>query len=244
MQLNYDSLKNTKVWEDAGFVLPRFDVAKVKEDTMRDPRWIHFGAGNIFRAFPAAVQQDLLNEGIEDRGVIAAEGYSYNVIDTVFDPYDNLTVAVTLKADGSIEKAVLASIVEALKLDSNHEEHFARLREIFRNPGLKVASFTITEKGYSLVGADGSLMPVVLQDFADGPAKPQSYIGKIASLCYERYQNGAMPMALLSMDNCSHNGTRLFEAIQAYAKAWTENGLVDPGFLVYVEDANYLSLGA
>ena len=43
-------------------------------------------------------------------------------------------------------------------------------------------------------------------------------------------------MALVSMDNCSHNGDKLFAAVDAYAKAWTENGKAEKGFLEYIEN--------
>ena len=33
------------------------------ETKRKTPRWIHFGAGNIFRAFPAVLVQKLLDEG-------------------------------------------------------------------------------------------------------------------------------------------------------------------------------------
>ena len=61
MKLNAEQLKNTAMWEEAGFALPKFDMAAVEKETKENPAWIHFGAGNIFRAFPAAVQQKLLN---------------------------------------------------------------------------------------------------------------------------------------------------------------------------------------
>ena len=35
----------------------RYDVSAMQERTLRHPVWIHFGAGNIFRAFLAAAQQ-------------------------------------------------------------------------------------------------------------------------------------------------------------------------------------------
>lgn len=38
------------------------------------------------------------------------------------------------------------------------------------------------------------------------------------------------------MDNCSHNGDKLFAAVDAYARAWTERGLADKGFLAYIEN--------
>ena len=33
---------------------------------------------------------------------------------------------------------------------------------------------------------------------------------------------------MVSMDNCSHNGDKLYAAVNAFAKAWTDNGLVEP----------------
>ena len=96
-----------------GFKLPDYSVEKMIENTANNPEWIHFGAGNIFRAFPAVVCQHLLNSGIMTTGIIVAEGYDYEIIEKSFRNYDNLTVAVTLKADGTIEKEIVASIAEA-----------------------------------------------------------------------------------------------------------------------------------
>ena len=41
----------------------------------------------------------------------------------------------------------------------------------------------------------------------------KSFIGKLSSLCFERYKSGKYPVALVSMDNCSHNGSILHEAV-------------------------------
>ena len=38
------------------------------------------------------------------------------------------------------------------------------------------------------------------------------------------------------MDNCSHNGSRLFDAVTAFAAEWVRRGLVDAGFASYVND--------
>lgn len=99
-----------------------------------------------------------------------------------------------------------------------------------------MASFTITEKGYSLVDGKGQLLPSVEKDFSKGSAQPESYIGKLTSLVYERFSAGKLPLALVSMDNCSHNGSKLYEAVHSFAKRWCENGLADPAFLSYLED--------
>ena len=54
---------NAKVWEEKGYLLPKFDIQAVREKTFREPTWVHFGGGNIFRAFPAALLNDALNQG-------------------------------------------------------------------------------------------------------------------------------------------------------------------------------------
>jgi fructuronate reductase len=38
------------------------------------------------------------------------------------------------------------------------------------------------------------------------------------------------------MDNCSHNGTRLYDAINAFAEQWCARGVADAGFVKYVND--------
>ena len=48
----------TKVWEEKGYLLPKYDREELKKKTKENPTWVHFGAGNIFRAFPAAKLQD------------------------------------------------------------------------------------------------------------------------------------------------------------------------------------------
>lgn len=236
MRLNEQGLKDRDAWEAAGFVLPKFDREKVRAATGENPFWIHFGAGNIFRAFQANVVQNLLNDGVLDRGLVVAEGFDYEIIEKMNRPHDDYGIAVTLKADGSIEKTVVGSVVESHILDSENDAEFGRLKEIFEKDSLQMASFTITEKGYSLVTGKGESIPDVTSDFEAGPDKPKSYIGKVASLLYTRFQAGQKPIAMVSMDNCSHNGDKLYAAIHAFAEKWTENGKADAGFKVYVED--------
>ena len=62
-------------------------------------------------------------------GIVVAEGYDYEIIEKSFKNYDNLTAAVTLKADGTIEKEIVASIAEALCVDSNNEKDWNRLNK-------------------------------------------------------------------------------------------------------------------
>jgi fructuronate reductase len=159
----------------------------------------------------------------------------------MYRPHDNLSVLVTLKADGSIGKTVVGSIAESLKVDAANTTEWERLKQIFCSPTLQMVSFTITEKGYSLVDGNGAYTKAVQQDFQNGPAKPESYIGKLTALIYERYQAGKLPVALVSMDNCSHNGSKLYNAVSTFSEKWKENGVTDAGFDVYIHDRNKVS---
>ena len=236
MRLNESGLADRKQWEDAGYKLPQFDREAVMKATKENPFWIHFGAGNIFRAFQANVVQNLLNEGVLDRGLVVAEGYDYEIIEKMNKLHDDYTILVTLKADGNVEKTVVGSVVESLTVNSENVADFTRLKEIFAADSLQMVSFTITEKGYSLVNGKGELLPDVDSDLVKGPAKPMSYIGKVAALLYARYEAGEKPVAMVSMDNCSHNGDKLYAAINSFAEKWAANGVADKGFVDYVND--------
>ena len=248
MELTLQSLKEDKEsFLKAGYHLPDFDYETVKKNTARRPAWIHFGAGNIFRAFQCNVVQNLLNAGAMDTGLIAAEGFDYEIIEKMYRPHDNLSILATLKADCTVEKTIVGSIMESLLLDSARPEEYNRLKEILASPSLQVASFTITEKGYSLTDAKGNYLAAVAADFAGGPgesiteSKPVSYLGKVVSLLYHRYLAGKYPLALVSMDNCSHNGDKLKAAVTAFADAWCANGLVEKGFADYVKNPALVS---
>lgn len=74
-----------------------------------------------------------------------------------------------------------------------------------------------------------------------GPQQADSYIGKVAALLYERYLCGQKPVAMVSMDNCSHNGDKLYAAIFELAKVWAANGVAEAGFADYVNDKSKVS---
>ncbi len=224
-----------------GYEVFGYDRNALKERTKTKPEWIHFGAGNIFRAFPAAILQTVLEKGLADKGVVVCEGFDYEIIEKAYRPYDGLSLLVVLKADGSIEKKVIGSVVESLTADAGNAADMARLSEIFSASSLKMASFTITEKGYAITAPDQTYLPVVQADMQDKTLSPKHIMGKVTRLLYTRYQNGAAPVAMVSMDNCSHNGDKLKAAVTAYAKEWAKGGLVEQGFVDYVNDHTRVS---
>ena len=220
LNLNETGLNNTTEWIAKGYFLPRYDRAAMKSHTESAPVWAHFGAGNIFRAFPCSLAQRLLNAGRMQSGIVAVEGFDAEIVEKVFRPYDDYSLLVTLKADGCVEKTVIGSVAASCVLDSGNAEEWNRLRKVFRAPTLQLASFTITEKGYAL-------SPAVLADIARGPQGARSYIGQVTALLYERWQAGGLPLAMVSMDNCSHNGDKLKAAVLAFADGWGDKGFAD-----------------
>ncbi|MEM5769239.1 MAG: mannitol dehydrogenase family protein, partial [Bacillota bacterium] len=177
-----------------------------------------------------------LNAGLSDRGIIAADTFDYDIIDKIYRPFDNLTMMVTLNPDGTTSREIIGSVAQALKADSADAAGMARLTEIFTDPSLQIASFTITEKGYALYHPDGSLLPVVQADMAAGPEKVRHAMSLATALLHERYRAGKYPLAMVSMDNCSHNGEKLRDSIMTVAKAWQKNGFVGAGFISYLSD--------
>ena len=236
MRLNYKGLKDSDAWRKAGIDLPPYDPEKLAEDTRKDPRWVHFGIGNIFRIFVGGIADNLIRAGLLDRGIICAETFDFDVVDKIYAPFDNLALAVTLHEDGKTDKRILGSLTEAVKAQPRYGDDWARLKEIFTHPGLQMVSFTITEKGYVLHGADGQYFPFVNADIANGPEKCGGAMAVVASMLLARFKAGAQPLALVSMDNVSHNGQKLRESVIEMSEQWYERNFVPSAFVDYVKD--------
>lgn len=241
MKLTLEGLKDRQSWEKAGITLPSYDAAAVAEATRRDPVWVHMGIGNIFRIFIGGIADQLLEEGLMDRGITCVETFDYDVVDKIYDPFDNLALSVTLHGDGTTDRKVLGSLTEAIKAQSSDERQWERMKEIFQNPGLQLVSFTITEKGYALRNAEGSYFSFVESDIENGPDKAVSAMAVVTAMLLERYKSGKAPLALVSMDNCSKNGSRLRGSVLEMAEEWKKRGFVEEDFIAYVSDETKVS---
>ena len=241
MKVSLNALSDRSGWAKAGVRLPEYDVAAMRQATYEEPIWVHFGAGNIFRAFIAALQQRLLNAGEARRGIVAADTFDVDNIRMIYGGYDNLTMSVTLNADATIDKEIIGSVSEALIAQPSEAADYARLRQIFAAPSLQMISFTITEKGYALRQMNGDYLPVVAEDLAAGPDHPRHAMSIVTALLYERFQNGKHPLAVVSMDNCSHNGEKLRSSVLEIAQAWVKAGFVPGEFAAWLSDESAVS---
>lgn len=241
MKLDLNSILSKDQYESKGIILPRFDIEKMKEASASAPTWVHFGAGNIFRGFIARIAQYLLNQGLLDTGIAAVDTFDFEIIDKIYKPYDNLTLMADLKPSGNVSYEVIASVSEALRASFQYEEDIERLMTIAKSPSLQLLSFTITEKGYALRNMDGELLPVVVSDIENGPADCKHAMSIVCALLYERFIEGNLPLAVVSMDNCSHNGDKLKSSVLEIANAWRIKGFVGSEFIDYLNDESRIT---
>ena len=106
MKLSINGIKEQETWKKAGIALPGYDVEAASEKAKENPVWVHFGIGNIFRVFIGGIADGLLEEEVLDRGITCVETFDYDVVDKIYDPYDNLGLSVILHGDGTREYKV------------------------------------------------------------------------------------------------------------------------------------------
>lgn len=241
MKVTLEGIKDQAAFAAAGVTLPKFDVAQVQAHSREEPVWLHFGAGNIFRGFVASLQQTLLDEGLQQSGIQTLSVYDGAIIDDVFGPHDKLTLEVTLLPDTNVELKVIGSVVHGYKLNGSAPADEAEVKALMVKPSVQLVSYTITEKGYAIRGIDGDYLPQVKADLENGPSKVGHAMSWTAALLFERFKAGALPIAMVSMDNCSHNGDKLKAAVVEIASAWEQKGLVGADFLAYLQDKSKVS---
>ena len=229
-------IRDKEKWEKKGFHLYSFNDRQITEETRNHPTWLHVGGGNIFRAFIAPLQQQLIEMGEESTGIIVTTTHNMAVIDSVYRPYDNVSVAVTMHQDGRFDKKIIGNIVESVACTRSRQEDWERLQSIFTASSLQIVSFTITEKGYKLTDYNGNYFSDIVYDLAHGPESTESGMGNLAALTYARYKHGGYPLSFLSLDNCSHNGDVIKNIIHTFADRWVKNKLVEEDFLRYIEE--------
>lgn len=235
LYLTKEGLYDKKDWEGVQIGLPEYDIEAVKQKTEALPQWVHFGAGNIFRAYIALLQQRLLNEGYAQTGIVAVNAAGSATFDCCYTPYDNLSLIISMGAEGNLKKEVLGNITDALEADFTKPD-WQRLSDIFKKPSLQMASFTVTEKSYATTDGSGVLLETVRNDIDKGPLAPTHLLSAAAALLYVRFCAGAQPIALVSMDNCAKNGDRLKRSILLRAEGWQQCGYVPKEFVSYLRN--------
>ncbi|HWU96361.1 MAG TPA: mannitol dehydrogenase family protein, partial [Sphingomonas sp.] len=151
----------------ATVIRPGHDIASIRTGV------VHFGPGAFHRAHQADVFDRVLDS--DPRwGIAAVSLRSAGTVDALKAQDGLYTLAV-------IDREPATRIIAAHS-DAIGPGEGAKLRTLLADPAVKLATSTVTEKGYCL-GADGSLdfnHPDIVHDRAR-PAEPASVIGWIVS---------------------------------------------------------------
>lgn len=234
MELTLAGIDNRADFERADVELPSFDVADMQTKGKEDPRWIHLGPGNIFRAFPARVAHDMIADG-EHWPITAVVPMNPEELDKQLGANDLMTLTVTLNPDGTRDLKVIAGISEGLAWARSAD--YNRLVEVVKHPKVSMISMTITEKGYGIHDSQGQLSEQVLGDIDSDPRQfHANTMANIAGLLVHRYDAGGEPINVMSFDNFSHNGDKLKDSVLQVMRGWVNGGKLDAAVLEWVAD--------
>jgi len=186
---------------------------------------VHLGVGAFHRAHQAAVFDTLIRQGDPRWGVRGASLRSAGVRDQM-NPQDGL-YAMTVR-DGTDERVRVIGAVEDVLVAP---EDPSTLVHALAAPQTHLVTLTITEKGYKLDPATGSLLEddaEVAADLAD-LSHPRTAPGFLTAALSLRKARGLKPFTAISCDNLPHNGERLKASVLAMA------GRSDPALRDWIE---------
>lgn len=162
---------------------------------------VHFGIGAFHRAHQAWYTDRAMDAG--DRGwAIAGVSLRSSEVAAQMNPQDGLFTLTERSGDGNVTR-LIGAVREVLVASQTPDAVITALAA----PATKIASFTITEKGYCRA-ADGSLDPARAGD--------GSVYRFLAAGLRQRRDAGLSGLTLLSCDNLAENGRQLERLLGEY----------------------------
>ena len=241
VKLKEDYINHPEKFKEAGVKIPAYDQREIIRQTEKNPVWVHFGGGNLFRSFHSRIAQKLLNQGKLKSGIILVETRDNEVVKKIYQDFYNRFLSVVMKSDGSLDKKLIASTAQAFYLSRDFPWAWNQLTNIFTKPSLQLVTFSFTEKGYALTDSSGKLTLPAQMDIQNGPYSPVTNMGIVAHLLYARFKAGQLPIAMVSTDNFSQNGKELQTEVLKIAKGWQKNRLVEDEFIDYLTNPKKVS---
>jgi fructuronate reductase len=174
---------------------PRYDRGAQKAGC------VHFGIGAFHRAHQALYNDEVMNAGASDWGIIGVSLRSGDVADQMNSQNGLYSLAVRSGEEtqyrliGSVQRVIVASQDPNSVIDA------------IASPHTHILTFTITEKGYCRA-ADGALDPAQAHQ-----GSVYHYLRAGLSARRARGQGG---LTLLSCDNLAANGAQLSRLLGAY----------------------------
>lgn len=181
---------------------------------------VHFGPGAFHRAHLADYVDRLLTS--DPRwGIAAVSLKSRGTIEALVTQNGRYTLAILDEQTCFRPIAVHTRAFGLSKSDA--------IRRQLAEPAIRIVTSTVTEKGHCLA-ADGSLdfgHEDIAHDLRE-PLRPVSLIGCLALGLADRRSNGLPPFTPICCDNMAENGTRLGNAVAAFAER------LDPDFARWI----------
>ncbi|CAL1691488.1 Mannitol 2-dehydrogenase [Brevundimonas subvibrioides] len=188
---------------------------------------VHLGIGAFHRAHQAVVFDDALRSGDMRWGILGVSLRSPGVRDQL-QPQDGLFSV--LVRDGDVERIRIIGAVQGVLVAP---EDPGAVVEAMASPQVHIVTLTVTEKGYRLDPASGSLIetdPDVVADIAN-PGAPRTGPGFLVAALARRRQRGLPPFTVVSCDNLPQNGARVRSAVLGMA------GRIDPALADWIAEA-------
>ncbi|CAM3573520.1 Polyol:NADP oxidoreductase [Vibrio aerogenes CECT 7868] len=194
--------------------VPDYDRQKLKT------KIVHLGFGAFHRAHQALYTDELAKKSDSDWGICGINLFSGGPLIQSLREQDYLYTVVEKGAQAT-EIKVVGSVIQALHpgLDGMNT-----IIEKMAEPQVAIVSMTITEKGYCIDPATGTLdtgNPLVIADLAT-PEQPQSALGYIVQALKKRRERGLAPFTVMPCDNIQENGHVAKTAILAFARQLDE----------------------
>jgi fructuronate reductase len=211
----------------AAIATPGYDRSRTKIGI------VHFGPGAFHRAHQAVMTDDAIAANGGDWAICGVSLRSSAVRDALADQQYLYTLEIR---DEQIEYRIIGSVAEMLVAPENPAAVLTRLCD----PKTRIATMTVTEKGYCLT-ASGDLdtdRPEIKADLAS-PETPSSLIGYLVAALARRRAADSPPMTVISCDNLSENGRLLRNAVVQFAdeldkdlSAWISETVAFPQTMV------------
>ena len=175
---------------------------------------VHFGIGAFHRAHQAWYTDLAMSAGDRDWGIVGVSLRSGEVAHQL-NPQEGLYTVTERSGEGARTR-IVGAVKEVLVAPYEPDEVIAALAA----PATRIASFTITEKGYCRA-RDGGLDPDLVGD--------ESVYHYLARGLRRRHDAGLPGLTLMSCDNLADNGQQLARLMREYLERH------DPALLAWFE---------
>ncbi|MDO9637298.1 MAG: mannitol dehydrogenase family protein [Pseudotabrizicola sp.] len=185
---------------------------------------VHLGLGAFFRAHGAVYIEEAMSASGGDWGILGVSLQSSTMRDQL-SPQGGTYMALELGPQGETLRHVQS--VQGVLVA---REDASAVLEAMADPGVKIVSLTVTEKGYCHEPSTGRLNtahPDIVHDL-DAPL-PVSAPGFLVRALALRQQRGLPPFTVLTCDNLPNNGHVVRGVVLDLARA------IDPALAAWIE---------